>query len=110
MGEQSPFFKRDAMSELVLTSIEEIGDKRIIRHSQDISRLMADNAESRKHTDEIWNGNQSIKPAAEIDMATFLTLQKNGIMDDTNLFLRWLERNPQYKVVNKTFARNTQFF
>lgn len=98
------------MSDLILTGIQHTDDKTIIRHTQDISAVMEANAECRKHTDEIWIGNHTIKPAATLDMATFLELQENGIMQDKDLFFRWLERNPQYKVVNKTFARNIQTF
>jgi len=98
------------MSELILTGMRDVDDKTVIRHSQDISQIINANIETQKHTDEIWNGTHTIKPAATLDMATFLELQKHGIMQDSTLFFRWLERNPQYKVVNKTFARNIQHF
>lgn len=98
------------MSELILTDLREVDDKLIFRHATDISGVINANIETQKHTDEIWNGNHTIKPAASLDLATFLELQKAGIMDDKDLFFRWLERNPQYKVVNKTFARNIQHF
>lgn len=98
------------MSELILTGMRQVDNQVIIRHSQDISGVLNANEETRKHTDEIWNGSQTIKPAATLDMATFLELQKHGIMQDKDLFFQWLERNPQFKVVNKTFARNLQTF
>lgn len=98
------------MSELILTDVREVDNVLVIRHAQDISSVINANIETQKHTDEIWTGRRDIKPAATLDMATFLELQKHGIMDDKDLFFRWLERNPQYKVVNKTFARNVQHF
>lgn len=98
------------MSELILTGIQETDDFTIIRHAQDISGVINANIETQKHTDEIWDRKKNILPAATLDMATFLELQKHGIMQDKDLFFRWLERNPQYKVVNKTFARNIQHF
>jgi len=97
------------MSE-VFTGVQEEGSNLIIRHSQDISAILNANEETRKYTDEIWNGNHSIKPAATLDMVTLMELQKNGIMQYKDLFFQWLERNPQFKVVNKTFARNRQIF
>jgi hypothetical protein len=87
-----------------------VGNKVIFHHTQNITDVMEDNYNTRKYTDEIWTGNHTIKPAANLDMATFLELRKHGIMDDPKLFFQWLERNPQYKVVNKTFARNIQTF
>lgn len=98
------------MSELILTDIQSTETGTKVTHVQNISAVLNANEETRKYTDEIWNGNQSIKPAATLDMATFLELQKHGIMSDKKLFFEWLERNPQYKVVNKTFARNRQTF
>ena len=98
------------MSDLVLTDVRNVDEKLIIQHTQDISAVLEANHETRKYTDEIWGGRQTIKPAATIDLATYLNLQRSGIMDDPQLFFQWLERNPQYKVVNKTFARNVQSF
>lgn len=98
------------MSDLILTDLREVDDNLIIRHATDISGVINANIETQKHTDEIWGGRHTIKPAATLDLATFLELQKSGIMDDKDLFFQWLERNPQYKVVNKTFARNIQTF
>lgn len=98
------------MSDLILTDLKEVDNKLIIQHAQDVSSVINANIETQKYTDEIWVGRHTIKPAASLDLATFLELQKAGIMDDKDLFFRWLERNPQYKVVNKTFARNVQHF
>lgn len=98
------------MSDLILTDMREVDNLLMVRHAQDISSVINANIETQKHTDEIWGGKHTIKPAASLDLATFLELQKAGIMDDKDLFFRWLERNPQYKVVNKTFARNVQHF
>jgi hypothetical protein len=98
------------MSELILTGMQETEEIIKIQHTQHIRPILKANYETRKHTDEIWNGSHTIKPAATLDMATFLELQKNGIMNDSSLFFQWLERNPEYKVVNKTFARNIQHF
>lgn len=98
------------MSELILTDIKEVDNLQIVQHAQDVSAVLNANIETRKHTDEIWSGNHTIKPAASIDLPTFLALQRQGIMSDPQLFFQWLERNPEYKVVNKTFARNVQHF
>lgn len=98
------------MSEVILTDTREYEDKIIIQHAQDVSTVLNSNIETRKHTDEIWNGNHTIKPAATLDMVIFLHLQKHGIMQDKDLFFQWLERNPEYKTVNKTFARNTRTY
>jgi hypothetical protein len=100
----------NALSELILTNLREVDDNLIISHAQDISGVINANIETQKYTDEIWGGRHTIKPAATLDMATFLELQKHGIMDDPQLFFQWLERNPEYKVVKKTFARNLQTF
>lgn len=97
-------------SEGVYTEVNPVDDLLIIRHTQNITDLLGRNAESRKYTDEIWDRKKSILPAAEIDMVTLFELQKAGIMNDTKLFFEWLERNPRFKTVNKTFARNFQTF
>jgi hypothetical protein len=104
-----PFFKA-TMSDLILTDIQDNGEFVKFTHVQSIGEVLASNQELRKHTDEIWNTNKTIKPAATLPMATFLELQKNGIMNDPQLFFRWLEANPEYKVVNKTFAKRIQHF
>jgi len=98
------------LSDLILTGVHNVDDKLVIQHTQNITSVLEANYETRKYTDEIWTGRQTIKPAATIDLATYLELQRSGIMDDPQLFFQWLERNPQYKVVNKTFARNLQTF
>jgi len=89
------------MSELILLNIDEVDEKQIVTHVQDVSAVLNHNEILRQNSDEIWNSCKGSKQVASLDMATYLELQKHGITQDPKLFMRWLERNPEYKTTTK---------
>lgn len=99
-----------AHDELIISDMAETESALIIQHAQDVSHVLNDNIASRNNTDEIWGAKTDIKIAARLDWPTVLELERLGIMQDKAAFFGWLELHPEYKAVNKTFAKRREHF
>lgn len=76
-------------------------DKLIITHGQEISDILRDNYEARNHTDEVWKQGKDIKQIASVPFVVWLLWESCGITKDPVELLKAIERNKEYKVVDK---------
>lgn len=84
-----------------LIGLKEDGDKLIITHGQDTTSILKNNYEARKHTNEVWKHGKDIKQVASIPFVVWLLWESCGITKDPIELLKAIERNKEYKVVDK---------
>lgn len=85
-----------------LFSIEKQGNKIITTHGQETRPILEMNAELRKYSDEIWSKGKTMKWVGRIPILTFLEWERQGLVQESKVINKTLNRHPDYKVTTKT--------
>lgn len=87
---------------LDLVKIQNEGAEIKVTHGQTVGHILNANEIHRKNSDEHWNnGSKTMQHVGCISEVAWVMLQAQGIANDPKEILRWLERNPEYKVTEK---------
>ena len=87
------------MSDLILHDIEDSGDKRVVRHVQEVSDILKANYNDRKA--DGWGAGKNMHLAARIPVAVWLEWERLGITEEPALLKKAIEMHKEYKTINK---------
>ena len=89
------------MSELRIIGLEAEGDKLKVTHGQETKSILLNNQEARKYTNEVWAQGKDLKQVASVPFVVWALWEACGITKDPKELLKAIERNKEWKVVDK---------
>lgn len=87
--------------DLHMERIQEVGDKVLFHRAQDMNPYLLDNKEDRKNSAEDWARGHDMKRVASVPIGMWEFLESCGIAGDEKELAKFLDRNPEYKTVEK---------
>lgn len=91
-------------ADLHLQHIGMKGENVLFHRAQDMTPYLLENKDDRKHTQEDWARGKDMKRVASIPIGMWNFLEVNGIADDPKELAKFLDRNPEYKTVEKNLS------
>lgn len=90
------------MSRLILADYSLVDDKQIATHAQFDGYIRQFCHGERKNSDENWQkADPDIKAVGRVPKALWLLWEQQGITEDSDLLMKALERNPEFKRTEK---------